>query len=110
MGEQLKPSTEAGVPEFVEISLAWVYHLKGDNDKAAEHFERALREMNWDEIGVQEDAQFAGVEYRLGVLYHTLKSDTGKAREHLQKAIRLSPESTYARQAQQVIQGTLHSQ
>jgi len=110
LGEQLKKAREAGVPGFVEISLAWVYHLKGDNDKAAEHFERALRDINREEIGVQEDAQFAGVEYRLGVLHRALKSDTGSAREHLQKAIRLSPESAYARQAQQLIESTAHSQ
>ena len=55
LDEQLKKATEAGVPDFVEISLAWVHHLKGDDGKAAEYFDRRLRSMDWENLGVEED-------------------------------------------------------
>jgi tetratricopeptide (TPR) repeat protein len=97
----LRLTAEAGVPELTELSIAWVYHLQGDTARATDYFDRALDNMSgWESLGLDPDAQFADIEYRIGVLYHSLKSNLDQALEHLRRAAELSPESIFAREAQ----------
>jgi len=101
---------DAGVAEFMQIDIAWVHHLRGDAVEAAEHFDSALGEIEaWESKGVEEDAQFAATEYRVGALYYALRSDAPRAVEHLRKAARLSPESVYAREARQLMDSIPHT-
>jgi tetratricopeptide (TPR) repeat protein len=96
----LEQTAKAGVPEFTELSIAWVHHLRGNAERARQYLDTALTHMSsWQSLGVERDAQFASVEYRLGVLRHSLSDDREQALEHLQCAARLSPESTFGRQA-----------
>lgn len=96
---------EAGGGELVENSLAWVNYLKGDRQEAERHFAAFVAgAKGWRELGVEEDAQFAGLEYRAGALHLALKSDREQAREHLARAIQLSPQSVYAGQARGLLE------
>jgi tetratricopeptide (TPR) repeat protein len=97
----LAKTKQAGAPECTELSLAWCHHLRGDHDAAQQHFARALGAAVEEEA--EKDAVVAGLEYHTGVLYHALQHDDARALAHLREAIRLSPESIYARRAQELI-------
>lgn len=98
--EILTVTTEAGVAEFTELNIAWAHYMRGDSAKAQQYFDAALDHMSgWEEIGVELDAQFAETEYRIGMLYHSLKSNRDQALRHLRRAVELSPESIFARDA-----------
>jgi tetratricopeptide (TPR) repeat protein len=103
--QTLVETTEAGLPELTEISIAWAHHMQGDDAKALEFFDRALDHMsNWPTVGVELDAQCAEMECQIGALYHSLKSDQGRALEHLRRAAELSPESVFASEARALIE------
>ena len=97
----LAQTTRAGVPELTELSLAWAYHLQGDEAAAREHFGRAVGGATAEDI--EKDAVLAPLEYRTGVLYHALRDDDTRALAHLREVARLSPESSYAHRAQELI-------
>jgi tetratricopeptide (TPR) repeat protein len=100
LAELLTIATEAGVPEFTELNIAWAHSMQGDLAKAEGYFDAALGHMSrWQEIGVERDAEFSETEYRIGALYHSLKSDRDQALRHLRRAVELSPESIFARDA-----------
>jgi tetratricopeptide (TPR) repeat protein len=101
--ELLEITTDAGVPEYAQLSIAWVHYLRGDLGQARRCFDEALEQMSrWEGMDVELDAPFAEVEYRIGVLSHSLRSDPALALEHLQRAARLSPESIFAQKAREL--------
>ncbi len=103
--ECLRQTSDAGIPEFTELSLAWAHYLQHDEAKAREHFDRAVGGVEAEEA--ERDAVMAPVEYRVGVLYHALRHDDARALVHLREVVRLSPESIFARRAQELIGGLI---
>ncbi len=97
----LAQAKEAGAPECIHLSLAWCYHLRGEEAAAQRHFDEALGPAVAEDT--EKDAVVAAVEYYTGVLYHALRQDDGRALAYLREAVRLSPESIYARRAQELI-------
>lgn len=93
--ELAKPLEATGEPAFLD-TLAWIYYLSGDVEKA-----KTLQGQ-----AVEKAPKVSVFQYHLGMIY-SKQGDTAKAREHLAKALESGadfPDSADAKQALRELQ------